>query len=122
MRLETDRRTQLEQILVQIPTGGVHGELVHEVGDAVSDGIQFVLHGLITAGLGVLQAAPTIRKVTIVVIVLMISCQVLRSWSRKYVGAQVTTRATHTAKKAARLAIKAAPPANRSKKSTPPET
>jgi hypothetical protein len=46
--------------------------------------------------------------------VLMMSCQVLTSRRRKYVGAQTTTSRTQTVKNAARLAIFDDQPANMS--------
>src|SRR5436309_13044436 len=57
-----------------------------------------------------------------VVIVLMMSCHVLTSRKTRNVGAQMTTRRTHTVKNAARLAILDDQPAKRSNTPTREET
>src|SRR3954468_1250045 len=54
-RLEPDGVAKLDEVLAEVAGVAALSEIVHEVGEAVGDGVQLVLNGLVTAGLRVLQ-------------------------------------------------------------------
>ncbi|GAA2769607.1 hypothetical protein GCM10020219_041100 [Nonomuraea dietziae] len=92
----------------------VLGDLGHQLGQTLGDGIELVLHRFVGPGLGGFGSSATSRNVTIVVNVLMINCQWSRSPIRKNDGAHTSTSSTHMAKNQPRETKPAAAVANRS--------
>src|SRR5947199_2536826 len=54
-RLQSHRRLQLLDVLAQSRVRGLLGDVLHEIGEAVGDGVQLVVDRLLGAGLAVLQ-------------------------------------------------------------------
>ena len=88
---------QFQTVATQLIVVVLRGQVVHQVGEAIGDGVELVLDGADLIWL--FWSNATIRNVTIVVAVLMISCQVSTSSITKYDGAQISTRRTQAAKK-----------------------